>query len=314
MDKLTGMKVFSAVARLGSFSAAAIELKISRAMASKYINDLEANLDARLLNRTTRKLNLTEVGQAYFEKIDTILTEIDEADRSVTELQTEPMGTIKIMSPPSFGSFHLARAISGYKEQYPNVSIELILTEGMPDLIEGGVDMAIQMGELKDSNVIARKITSSRLVVCGSPDYFKKNKIPKTPQQLKEHNCLKLIQSLPISDWKLKVKGKETKIDISGNLKSNMADSLRIAAIKGCGLIQLPSYMVGLDLKSGRLIPVLEKYEPEELAIHAIYAHRKYLSAKVRTFFNYIQSYFQSPPYWDKLRRQSTAKLQTTSI
>jgi DNA-binding transcriptional LysR family regulator len=300
MDRLTGMKVFSAVARLGSFSAAAKELKISRAMASKFINDLEGNLGARLLNRTTRKLSLTEVGQAYFERINNILTEIEEADLSVTELQTEPVGTLKIMSPPSFGSFHLARAITGYKEQFPNVNIELILTDGIPDLIEEGMDMAIQLGELEDSNVIARKLSSSRLVVCGSPEYFAKYNIPETPQQLSEHNCLKLIQELPIIDWKLKIDGKEKKINVSGNLKSNMADSLRIAAINGCGLVQLPTYMVGLDIKSGRLKPVLEKYEPGELPIHAIYAHRKYLSAKVRTFINYIQSYFQSPPYWDK--------------
>ena len=300
MDKLTGMRVFSAVARLGSFSAAANDLKISRAMASKYINDLEASLDARLLNRTTRKLSLTEVGQAYFEKIDTILTEIDEADLSVKELQTEAMGTIKVMAPPSFGSFHLARAISGYKEKFPNVKIELILTDGLPDLIEGGMDIAIQLGKVEDSNVIARKIASSRLVVCASPGYFKKYKIPETPDQLKEHNCLKLIQSLPISDWKLKINDKETKIEVTGNLRSNIADSLRIAAIEGCGLIQLPSYMTGLDIKSGRLIPVLQKYEPDKIPIYAIYAHRKYLSTKVRTFLNYIQSYFQTPPYWEK--------------
>lgn len=300
MDKLTSMKVFEAVARLGSFSAAATDLNISRAMASKYINDLENNLGARLINRTTRKLNLTEVGQAYYEKISNILLEIEEVDLSVTELQTEPMGTLKIMSPPSFGNFHLARAITGYKELYPNVYIELILTDSAPDLIEEGMDMAIQLGVLEDSNVVARQLSTSRLVVCGSPDYFKKYPVPKIPQQLTEQNCLKLIQPLPISDWKLKINGEEKKIDVSGNLKSNMADSLRIAAINGCGLIQLPSYMLGLDIKAGRLIPVLEDFEPDELPIHALYAHRKYLSAKVRTFIDYIQSYFQSPPYWDK--------------
>ena len=300
MDKLTGMKVFAAVSRLGSFSAAAEELKISRAMASKHVGDLEADLNARLLNRTTRKLSLTEVGQAYFDKIDTILAEIEEADHSVAELQTEPRGTIKIMSPPSFGSFHLARAISGYKDTYPGVKIELILTDGMPDLFEGGVDMAIQLGEIGDSNVIARKISSSRLVICGSPEYFRKHHPPGKPEDLGEHNCLKLIQSFPITDWRLKIDGKDNRVDVSGNLKSNMADSLRIAALNGCGLIQQPSYMVGLDIKSGRLIPVLEKYEPEKLPIYAMYAHRKYLSTKVRTFLDYIQTYFQSPPYWDE--------------
>ena len=293
MDRLTAMKVFSAVARLDSFSAAAKELNISRAMASKFINDLEGNLGVRLLSRTTRKLSLTEAGNTYFEKINNILIEIEEADRSVSEMQTEPVGMLKMMSPPSFGSFHLARAITGYKELYPKVSIELILTDSTRDLIEEGMDMAIQLGSLDDSNIIARQLSSSRLVVCGSPEYFSRNDIPESPRELSNHNCLRLIRNQPIYDWRFKIDDKEIKIDVSGNLKSNMADSLRIAAINGCGLVQLPTYMVGLDIKAGRL-------RPDALPIHAVYAHRKYLSAKVRTFIDFIQTYFQSPPYWDE--------------
>lgn len=300
MDQLTSMRVFAAAAKLGSFSAAAEQLHISRAMASKHINNLEEKLDARLLNRTTRQLSLTEAGQVYYEKLQHILEEIEHANLSVSTLQTQTVGTLKVMSPPSFGSFHLSRALSDYKKQYPHVEIEMILTEAKPDLIEGGMDLAIHLGELKDANFIARKLNASRIVVCGSPDYFDKQGIPETPQDLNEHDCLRAIHQLPILDWTFKINNKTRHIDVKGMLTSNMADALRIAALNSCGLVQLPTYMVGLDIKAGRLIPVLQDYEPDELEIHAIYAHRKYLSTKVRTFIDHLQTYFKSPPYWDE--------------
>lgn len=294
------MRVFSTVARLGSFSAAASELDISRAMASKYINDLEKNLGARLLNRTTRHLSLTEVGRDYNERVKNILAEIQEAEQSVTELQLTPIGTLKILSPPSFGSFHLARAVSEYKTRYPGLTIELVLTERAPDLIEEGVDMAIRIGKLDDSSLVARKLSSSRMVVCASPEYLEREGTPMTPDDLIKFNCLIIDHMTPLSSWRFSFDGVEKVVPVRGNLKSNLADSLRIAAIQGCGLVQLPSYMIGLDISSKRLKPVLEKYEPEGLQLHVTYAHRKYLSAKVRTFVDFLQEYFKSPPYWDE--------------
>ena len=163
------MQVFTAVARTGSFTAAAEELGISRAMASKYINYLENQLDIRLLNRTTRQLNLTEVGIAYLERINPVLLELEQA---VAQLHSEPKGTLKIMSPPSFGSFHLARLFKDYKEKHPDVTIELVLTDRNPDLFEEGMDLAIHLGEMDDSSLIARKIATTRIVVCGSPLYL----------------------------------------------------------------------------------------------------------------------------------------------
>ncbi|MDX1518909.1 MAG: LysR family transcriptional regulator, partial [Gammaproteobacteria bacterium] len=248
MDRLIGMKVFNAVARLGSFSAAAEELGISRAMASKYISDLENSLGARLLNRTTRQLSLTEVGRDYFERVANILAEIQEAELSVTELQMQQVGTLKVLSPPSFGSFHLTRAISVYKPRYPELHIELILTERAPDLIEEGVDMAIRIGHLDDSSFVARQLSSSRLVVCAAPEYLEQHGVPQSPEDLENFNCLMIDHVTPISDWRLKIDNVEKIIPVSGNLKCNLADALRIAAIQGCGLVQLPSYVVGLDI------------------------------------------------------------------
>lgn len=307
MDKLTCMKVFSAVARLGSFSAAADELGISRAMASKYLNHLEGELGIRLLNRTTRQISLTEVGSVYRERISNIIAEIEDTELAVTQLQTEARGTLKIISPPSFGSFHLARSFTEYKERYPNIEIELLLTDRKPDLFEEGVDVAIYLGELDDSNFIARKLASTRIVLCGSPDYLKEKGIPETLADLDRHNCLTLSHRTAFSEWKFQVEGKKTVLFPKGNFRANTADPLRIAAIKNCGLVQLPSYIVGLDILSGRLQPLLEEFEPEELPIYVVYIHRRHLSTKVRTFVDFICKQFQPVPYWDEWIKKNKA-------
>jgi len=296
------MKVFAAVARLGSFAAAAEELDISNTMCSKFIRDLESSLGARLMNRTTRQLSLTEVGSTYHQKVIDILTEVEEAEQCVSELQNEPVGTLRIMSLPSFGSFHIARAIKGYKKQYPKVAIELNLSDDFDNLVDRGMDLAFRVGELEDSSVVALKISSSRLIVCASPEYLKENGTPQTPEALKDHVCLVTSNNVIFTPhWTFNIDGVKTEFDIKSDyLTSNIADSLRVAAINGSGLIQLPTYMIGLDIQSGRLVPVLEKFEPKPLPINLVYAHRKHMSVKIRSFVDYMQGYFETPPYWDK--------------
>lgn len=302
MDRLTSMNVFATVARLGSFAAAAAELDISNAMCSKFIRNLEDNLGARLLNRTTRQLSLTEVGSAYRKKVIDILAEVEEAEQCVYELQNNPVGTLRIMSLPSFGSFHIARAIKGYKKLYPEVAIELNLSDDFSNLVDRGMDLAFRIGKLEDSSVVALKISSSRLIVCASPEYLKENSTPQTPYELNDYACMGVSSdTIFLPQWKFNIDGVETTIEIKNNyLRSNIADSLRVAAINGSGLIQQPSYMIGLDIQSGRLKPVLEKYEPKPLPINLIYAHRKHMSVKIRSFVDYMHDYFETPPYWDK--------------
>jgi DNA-binding transcriptional LysR family regulator len=302
VDRLTSMRVFAAVARLGSFAAAAEELDISNTMCSKFVRDLESNLGARLINRTTRQLSLTEVGSTYHKKVIDILTEVEEAEQCVSELQNEPVGTLRIMSLPSFGSFHIARAIKGYKQQYPKVAIELNLSDDFDNLVDKGMDLAFRVGELEDSSVVALKISSSRLIVCASPEYLKENGTPQTPEALQEHVCLVTSNNVIFTPhWTFNIDGVKTEFDIKSDyLTSNIADSLRVAAINGSGLIQLPSYMIGLDIQSGRLMPILEKFEPKPLPINLVYAHRKHMSVKIRSFVDYMQGYFETPPYWDK--------------
>jgi len=305
MNKLNSLRVFAAVARLGSYTAAAEELGISRAMASRHVNQLEDDLNVRLFNRTTRHISLTEVGRSYRDRVSLILSELEEAELAITELHSEPRGLLKIMAPPSFGSFHLARAITSYKDLYPDVTIEMILTDRTPDLVEEGIDLAIVLGELDDSSLVARNIGTSRRVVCGAPAYLQKAGVPQTPEGLEKHNCLTLTHRSPLSDWRFLIDGSEIRFYPDGNFKSNTADPLRIAAINGCGLVQLPSYMVGLDIQSKRLQPVLERFEPGELPIYAVYVHRRHLSTKIRTFVDFICDRFLPAPYWDTWIRES---------
>jgi DNA-binding transcriptional LysR family regulator len=295
MDKLSSMKVFIQVARLGSFSAAAQTLGISKAMVSKHISRLEDELDVQLLNRTTRSLGLTEVGSVYRDRIKEILNDIEETELSVSQLSSEPRGTLRIMAPASFGSFHLSRMVANYLAMYTQVSIEMILTERAPDLVEEGLDIAIRVGNLGDSSLFARKIADARMIVCGSSAYLEKHGIPATTEDLLKHNCL--THTTHTGDaWVFQGKQGVYRIDVQGTIKSNAADALRIAAIQGCGLVHLPIYMLTKDLKTGRLISVLKEFEGPKRPIHAVYLHRMHLSAKVRTFVDFLYEQYQHFP------------------
>lgn len=303
MDKLTSMRVFARVAKMGSFSAAADELGISKAMASKHITSLENKLGVRLLNRTTRKISLTEVGSAYRERINHILAEIEETELSVSQLNTEPRGTLRIMAPTSFGAFHLSRAAADFMGEYPDISVEVLLSDREADLAEEGLDLSIHVGELSDSSLIARKLASTRLVVCASPEYIAKHGEPKTPEELQDHTCLLFTPRYPVNEWHFSNGSENYTVKVRGCMKSNVGDTLRVGAIKGLGFIQQPTYMVGQDISMGRLQVVLADYEPPERPIYALYLHRRHLSAKVRTFVEYLISRFQPVPYWDEWTR-----------
>lgn len=294
------MRVFSAVAKHGSFSDAAKKLSISKAMASKHVQSLENTLGVRLFNRTTRKLNLTDVGSAYYKKVDDILSDIDEAELAISQLNSEPRGKLKIMAPPSFGAFHLSRALSIYLRKYPGVTTEIELSNRMPDLVEDGMDLAFYLGDLDDSSFVARKIASTRRVICASPYYLKQNGTPQTPADLAKHNCMIYAPRTVLDEWDFINNNEKIKVKVSGDIQCNDGDALRIAAIQGCGIAQLPTYMVGLDIQAGRLNALLEEYEPEKLPIYAIYNHRKYLSAKIQTFVEFMYELYQPEAYWNE--------------
>ncbi len=299
-NKLNSIEVFLKVAKVNSFSEAANQLGLSKAMVSKHISRLENTLGVRLLNRTTRQISLTEAGMSYRVRIREIMNDMAETELAIAQLSSEPRGTLRIMAPTSFGSFHLARAIADYRKIYTNVGIEIILTEREPDIIEEGLDIVIRIGILEDSSLVARKIADARMVVCASAEYLQEYGAPVTPDDLLEHNCLIYSGRQPMGEWRFTVNGKIKKLRVKGNVRSNVGDALRIAAIQGCGLVQLPTYMTGLDIKSRRLSALLQDFEPAARPVHAIYPHRRHLSAKVRTFVEFLYERYQPEPYWER--------------
>jgi DNA-binding transcriptional LysR family regulator len=291
MDKLTSMNVFVRVAKAGSFAGAARELGISRAMATKHIMHLEKTLDTRLFNRTTRSLNLTEVGASYLERCQQVLVDVDEMEAAVTHLQAEPRGVLKISAPPVIGATHLAPALAEFLKANEDLSVEIILKGSHVDLIDEGVDIAIFLGKLQDTSLIARKLASSALTVCGAPAYFERFGIPQEPEDLVDHSCLVNWAMPPRDRWKFRGILGDREVKVSGRIQANVADPIRMAATYGLGMVMLPKYIVGRDIEKGKLQVVLEEYSISPLEIHAVYPHRKYLSAKVRDFLDFLQGW-----------------------
>jgi DNA-binding transcriptional LysR family regulator len=287
------MSVFVRVAKAGSFAGGASEMGISRAMATKHIMQLEGSLGTRLFNRTTRSLNLTDVGASYLERCQQVLLDVEEMEAAVTHLQTEPRGVLKISAPPVIGAKHITRAVAEFLKIHPDLTVDLILQSSTGDLIDEGIDIAIYLGDLADTSMVARKLASSSMVVCGSPDYLAKHGIPNTPEDLRNHSCLVNWASSPRNKWRFKSKTGYTSINVAGRMQSNVADANRIAAVNGLGLVMLATYVVGRDIEKGKLIAVLEDYAPPPLDIHAVYPHRKYLSAKVRRFLDFLQKWLE---------------------
>ncbi len=307
MDRLESVRVFMAVARLNGFSAAANELGISKAACSKHVVRLETDLGVRLLNRSTRSVGLTEAGAAYRDRMREILADIEETESVIAQLNTEPRGQLRVMAPTSYGSFHLARAITDYQAKFPEVNVDLILVDRPADLVQEGIDVAIHVGELEDSNCVARTLARVRMVVCGAPAYLDRAGRPGRPEDLLRHNCLVYSIRHPIGNWHFKVHGRDQLITVAGTFRSSAGEALRTAAIQGRGLVQLPTYMVGLDIQAGRLEPVLEEFEPLPRPITALFLHRRFLSAKVRTFVDFMQDRYQPQPYWERWVATGTA-------
>lgn len=299
MDKLTSLQVFSHVARGGSFAAAARDMNMSRAMVSKHVMQLESDLGVRLLNRNTRQVSLTEAGAEYLERLGHILAELDDAELALTTLNTEPRGLLRLNAPPSFGAFHLVPLLAEFMQAYPNVHVEMKLTDRAADVVEEGFDLAIEVGRLADSSLVARVLAHSRLVICGSPDYLRKHGTPQTPEDLANHNCLTSSRFPPRDEWPLRSPDGDRLHKVSGTFRSNIGDAVHRMAVQGIGLTMLPTYMVGQDLKKGRMQAVLTEYEPTPYMIAALYPDRRYLPAKVRSLMDFLVEKIGPEPYWE---------------
>jgi DNA-binding transcriptional LysR family regulator len=281
-------------------------------MVSQHVKELEERLAARLLNRTTRKVSLTETGRAYYERCKRLLADLDETEQAVRDMHAAPRGELRINATPTFGILQLAPAIADFTTRFPAISVELILSERIVDLIEEGFDVAVRVGELPDSSLIARQLAPCRIVVCGAPSYFERHGRPRTPVDLTNHNCLTVAGTglSYYSVWHLTAAdGTAVTVSPSGNLRTNSGAVLIVAALAGHGLACLPTYLAGDALQAGRLVTVLDDYMGPPLPLRALYPHSRYLSAKTRAFVDFLAARFGQEPPWDSWCRPAASSL-----
>lgn len=300
MDRLDDMLAFIKVVDTRSFTSAADRLGLSKSVVSRRIAELENRLGARLLNRTTRKLSLTEVGQAFYDRCSRILADLEEAERAASDLHAAPRGRLRINAPVSFGLMHLGPAVSTFLERYPQIEIDIDLNDRYVDLVEEGYDLAVRIGRLRDSSLIARRLAPARLVVCASPAYLERAGTPVTPDDLTRHNCL-IYTNVPTAEqWVFAVDGGETRsVRVSGNLRSSNGDLLKAAALAGAGIVILPTFMCGDALAAGTLKCLLLHAYASASAVYAVYPQNRHLSPKVRVFVDFLAGRFGPNPYWD---------------
>lgn len=292
MDRLSNIIAFVTVAETGSFAETARRLNLANSVISKRIKDLEEFLGVRLIQRSTRSLRLTDVGYQYFDQTRRLIHELAEAEENIRYKNENPVGELKVSAPVSFGTEFLGPAISSYLEKYPDVTVKLHLTDMMVDLRGEGYDIAIATGEITDTSVIAKKLAESRRVVVASPDYLKKHGRPETPQDLATHNCLSYTHMLDGRHWPFIVNGRRHMQLVGGRFMANNGMLLREAAINGCGITTLPTFLVGKHIAGGALELLLEDYEEEPLVIRAAYVQQRLLSARTRTFIDHLSKYF----------------------
>jgi DNA-binding transcriptional LysR family regulator len=301
MDNLTDIAVFVRVVECASFTRAADQLELSRAVVSKYVTRLEERLGARLLNRTTRRLSLTEAGAELFEASRAALERIDEAEQALTRLQREPRGRLKVNAPMSFGILHLAPALPEFLKRYPGIAVDLKMDDRMLDLVEEGFDVGVRIASLPDSSLVARKLAPCRQVVCAAPAYLEEFGDPQTPDDLAAHNCILYHYASGINVWRFHASGgREISVAVTGNLRANNGIVAREAAVRGVGLLMTPTFYVGAELRSGALKRVLTDYRLPELGIHAVYPQRTHVAPKVRAFVDFLARRFGPKPEWDR--------------
>jgi DNA-binding transcriptional LysR family regulator len=301
MDRLGSMNLFLRVVERGSLSAAGRELTLSPAAVSNHVRALEDWLGVRLLNRTTRQLTLTEAGETFRERCETILAEVADAEAAAASLQAEPRGVLRVNAPIAFGARHLGPVIAAYLDRYSEMALNLVLNDRVVDLIEEGFDMAIRIGDLADSELVARRLSPCRYVVCAAPHYLKHRGEPQHPAELSDHDCLEYSLRAPSGRWVFTgPDGEDVAVAIAGRLRATNGDLLRSAAVQGMGIILAPTFIVGDDLKDGTLRQVLAKYSVKPAAIFAVYPGGRYPSPKLRSFVDFLADRFGAQPSWDQ--------------
>jgi DNA-binding transcriptional LysR family regulator len=299
-DSLTEMSVFSRVVATGSLSAAGRELGLSAAMVSRRLAALEARLGVRLINRTTRSLHLTDEGATYYENCSRLLSEIEEADAAVSAGRVEPRGPLKVALPASFGHLHVAPLIPRFAARYPNVQLLLSLSDRTVNVIEEGFDLAVRIAKLADSSLAARRLAPNHRIVCASPEYLRRHGRPETPDELAGHNCL-TTNDLSASWEYVDDKGRSGAVRVTGKHACDNWEVLREWAIAGLGIALKSTWDVREQLENGSLVSLFPAYTFDaDVAIYAVYPHRRLLPAKTRAFIEFLADSFGPEPYWDR--------------
>lgn len=299
MDRLAAMRAFVAVVEEGGFTAAASRLRTSKSAISAMVRDLEADLGVTLLTRTTRRFNLTEAGARFKTRAEQILTDVEEAAAEASTLTRQPKGRLRLSAGVSFGTLHLGCAVAGFCAHYPGMEVDINLTDRFVDLVDESFDVAVRIGNLSDSSLVARRLSHTHRVVVGSPAYLEEHGTPARPEDLSQHNCLGYSLLASGGRWRFVDKGLVRDVNVIGRLTSNNGDLLRDAAVNGVGLYMAPTFIVHDDLRAGRLVPVLTGFLPPPLDIHAVFPASRYVSGKLRAFVDHLVDYFRGPPQWE---------------
>ena len=296
MDRLQSMRVFAKVVEQGSFARAGTAMEMSNAVVTRYLADLEQHLGTRLLNRTTRSLSLTETGQGYLERVRQILSDIDDADALASASACKPSGTLRIYCHPNFGQSRLAPMLPLFAAEFPDIVLDVTLSDKDADLVEEGYDVGIFIGVQKvDASMIARPLATSSVVLCASPAYVARRGAPVRPSDLTGHDCLNHDFEMVRQHWYVRCGGTEVRVPIVSKMISNNVEILRQAAIAGMGIMLRTSYTLEDDLEQGRLVRLLPDFCTGTLSVFLAYPSRKLLSAKVRAFVDFMVARFPHP-------------------
>lgn len=292
MDRLECMRAFVAVVEANGFSSAARKSTLSKALLSKYVAQLEDELETRLLQRTTRHVSPTEVGRAYYERCLPILDELDELESVVKDNHAAPSGELRISAPKSFAELHLMKVVSEFSRQYPGIRINMMLTDKVVDIVEEGIDLALRIGNLPDSSLVARRLGTIHTVACASPEYLQQHGKPNHPDDLRQHQCIIDTNLKEGARWYFNCGDNKLSVTVQGSHYVNSAVAVRELVVNNNGIAISPLFVVGDDIKAGRLDIILEEFEMQSFGLYAIYSHRRHLSAKVRLFIDDLVKYF----------------------
>jgi DNA-binding transcriptional LysR family regulator len=298
MDRLDEIRAFVAVAEARSFTQGARKLGVSGAQASKLVARLENRLATRLLNRTTRDVSLTDTGQAYLEQARELLDGFDALETSVRDRNSGPSGTLRISAPVSFGKNQLTPALLDFASGCGSVSLDVSFSDRMVNLVEEGFDVAVRIGQLGDSSLIAKRLAPVRLVTCASPDYLARAGVPRALEDLAQHETILDTNARDPQVWRFGMDGQSAEVRVHGRLRFNGAEPCVAAAKAGFGLLRTPAFAAAEDLRAGRLVPILCNFEPELIHVYAVYPHARHLAAKVRAFVDFLAARYAGEPQW----------------